>query len=1021
MQNPKSQPDRKTAAGFTLPVILVVVSALLILAVGILLLISIERKTARSFVDKQRAELAAKAGLEDVRGILNIEASNDDFLVIQSTLVNLITKDYQQAPYLFLSRGKVNAADNTKYSYRYIPLFSTLSSPSSNTFLAAPAIEPLLPTAVDQYVEFTTLPYNDKVRTSWLPIKDDKDRTVARYAYWVEDLQGKLDPKLVGNLASTTPGDTHVREPYPFPAPGLNPKPQSTTEPPLNQVALYAIDSTATQDQQKTLGKTLINNRKLLISPDSLLAASGINPPMNRLKTSTGGKIGELSDINARSVEENLATNLQPYFERPLIPYAPGIKLSLVGTPKKNLNELLTKQPSVAVDEMAAFINLALPDFDSRKGGFPSKVSATPMSNATFTEDYVKTLAANAIDYADADSNPTLLEGSYRGLDVAPLLSELSLQINYLGKEEAGGRYYLKFSMKVYAELLNPTDKPMATGNARISYEVALHTDGIVAGTKGAPFDSAKLLDDPAQSTHSLTKINGLYWTPEISVSLEANQYRAYSFGEVKYRMDVGSTNFPLLGTTHFSLLEDSGASGMSLMWNGALIDRAHAIIRQQGLVYSPDAPGNGFKIEDPETITKASVPGLAYEKTTSKTYPTPGDPRIAFYMRSAPLEESAYPENMSPNRRNIRLELYKNDHTTKPTVYKRMLPSEWPDGGHNVEVGDWKPGTSDKNELSDPKYSLPYDSGMRDSAIQSISNRGFYLSATELGRIFDPIMYEPNFADAATTTAFLNTAKFSAPDTPWPDVTQGNPAANYYGGGNTLRIGRPEHPEFDTTARPSMRATNLLDLFHAGISRSATAAERQGPLTRIEGNVNLNTASRDTLRAMAAGSLVMDPLLSRQTSDDHGGAPTMAPPKISLTLDAPTTTIIADRIADAIIRSRPYAGTGALASAKELDGTKVFGNKKIYSDDANIEWNDAAAEEVFARVYEGSTVRSRNYRVWVIAQSITPTTGSASKPEVLAEVRKVFTLFVDPGERTADGLIQPSKFKTTISATNDF
>lgn len=1017
---PESLPHRKVAAGFALPAILVVVGALLILALGILLVVGIERKTARSFADRQRAALAASAGLEDVKGILNLEAANDDFLVIQSTLASPITAGFQAAPNLFLARGKVDAADITKYSYRYIPLFSTLSYPASNALVAAPAVEPLLTNgsasnSANQYKEFTTLPYNDKVRASWLPVEDDKGRTIARYAYWVEDLQAKLDPKLVGNLAGTSPANTHAREPYPFPAPGLNPKPDSTTELPLNQVALYAIDSSATQDQQKTLGKTLIDNRRLLLSPDSLLSAAAIQPPIVR------DAAGHQSDPIARSVEENLATNLQPYFEKPLIPYSPGIKLRLIGTPKKNLNELLSKSPSSAVNEMAAFINLALPDFDSRKGGFPSSASSTPIPTATFTEDYVKTLAANAIDYADAESTPTILAGSYRGLDVAPLLSELCLQINYLGKEKAGGRNYIKFSMKVHAELFNPTDKLMAAGKARISYEVALHTDSIGSGTEGLPFDSPALLDDSAKSTHSLTKINGLYWTPEINVSLEANQYRAYAFGEVTYRIDIDASTYNLRNPTPFSLLEDKAASGMSLMWNGTVIDRAHAIIRQQGLVYSPSQKINGFEVNTPRTITKSSLPGLAYEKTSAQTYANPGDPRIGIYMRSAPLEESAFPENMSPNRRNIRLQLYNDDALFKPKVYARMLPSEWPDGGHNSEVGTWTNGANDKTEFSDPKFNLNYDPKMKNSAIQNISNKGVFYSATELGRIFDPIMYQPKFSSSSATASFLGSAKFPAPYMSWPDVVLNDAASNFYGGGNTLRIGRPEHPAFDTSARPGMNASNLLDLFHTGVSRSAIPAQQQGAVVLIQGHVNVNTASRDALRAMAAGSLVMDPLLSSQTSGNHDGSPTMAPPKTSLTLDAPTNAIVADRIADAVIRSRPYSSTGFLAHAKEADGTLVFGNKMLYPDPTKVEWNDEAAEEIFARVYESSTVRSRNYRVWVIAQAVAPTTRANSNPEVLAEVRKVSTIFADPGERAADGSIVPAKFKTKVTATNDY
>jgi NitT/TauT family transport system substrate-binding protein len=74
MKHRKSAPLHAVAAGFTLPAILVVVGAVLILAVGILIVAGIERSTARSFVDRQRAELAARTALEDIRGIFTTQA-----------------------------------------------------------------------------------------------------------------------------------------------------------------------------------------------------------------------------------------------------------------------------------------------------------------------------------------------------------------------------------------------------------------------------------------------------------------------------------------------------------------------------------------------------------------------------------------------------------------------------------------------------------------------------------------------------------------------------------------------------------------------------------------------------------------------------------------------------------------------------------------------------------------------------------------------------------------------------------
>ena len=112
----------------------------------------------------------------------------------------------ETAPNLFIGRSS-NKANNGVYTYRYIPLFSTITRPADAP-LAAPEIEPLVG-GVDQRIDFATLPYRDKVRAAWLPIQDDNGRTVARYAYWVEDLQSRVDPAIAGN--DKGPGGTHAR------------------------------------------------------------------------------------------------------------------------------------------------------------------------------------------------------------------------------------------------------------------------------------------------------------------------------------------------------------------------------------------------------------------------------------------------------------------------------------------------------------------------------------------------------------------------------------------------------------------------------------------------------------------------------------------------------------------------------------------------------------------------------------------------------------------------------------------
>jgi hypothetical protein len=351
------------------------------------------------------------------------------------------------------------------------------------------------------------------------------------------------------------------------------------------------------------------------------------------------------------------------------------------------------------------------------------------------------------------------------------------------------------------------------------------------------------------------------------------------------------------------------------------------------------------------------------------------------------------------------------------------LLPSEWPDGGHDSEVGDWKPGTSDNTEITDSKFIFPYNPASKHHAIQRISNRGYFLSATELGHVFDPIMFAPIFENSAQTTSFWNTHIMPDGVSSWPDAKSLTPNTRnmLYGGGNTLRIGRPEHPAFDVPGDMGKQAIGLLDLFHTGQPLITDETLRTGPLINIDGHVNINTASRDALRLLAAGKLVMDPALAMISSNSHAPAPIMAPLTELLELDAPMNDILADKIADAVIASRPYGSTSGLALATDPDGVQIFGNRHQYPDGDKLQWNDSAAEEVFGRVYQSSTVRSRNFRVWVVAQAITPSNSTGESVQILSEVRKTHTIHTDPAIRNPDGSINLQKFNVSITSTNEF
>jgi type II secretory pathway pseudopilin PulG len=1026
MRNPNIPPCPKRAAGFTLPSILVVVSALLILAVGLLLVVSIERNTARSFVDRQRATLAARAGLEEVKGILERETSNDDFLVIQSKLPAPLATGYDPAPHLFIARGKA-AASNP--SYRYVPLFSRPTGAvaiAETNGLSAPdlvknGVPDKISSATAGYAKFTTLPYQDDVQAAWVPVTDSQNRMIGRYAYWVEDLQSRVDARTAGN---TKDGGNHKRYGWKagaaaadvFPAPGLNAvvsKPGSDgrdAEPPLDQVALYALDPASTAKDASTLDNTIISGRNALVSPDSVLAVAGISPPLTR-------NMGHLVDPKARSVEEGLTAEVLPYDEQPLVPFANGIDAAVLGKPKLNLNSLLSKPQATAVDEMAAWIQKGLPKFDARKGGFP--------------DNYLKTLAANAIDYADVDGDATTSgsitgASAYRGLDTYPLISEVILHIKYTGPPSVvKGRKILKWQMSVFVELWNPTNFNV-TGPVRVSYENKFRLPAIGVGISGSTFDDPVLMGDPKQVQPLLEKIGDHYWSPEFTVNLASNQYKFYNPVTVNYTMDVGGASTTLQNV--FDIWEDFGASGVSLMWKGKEVDRSDKLIRANN---DPDDPKLEYITNFSKQTGIANIPGHSYGRYRKpfdfKT--NMGDSRQSLYLRGEayPLSDNHYPGNVSPNVRNIRnVTIYKNG-SGQSLVYGRVLPSEWPDGGHDVAATGLAlsdPSATDYNPADTSRYP-DFKGAVEGDSPSFISNRGRFYSVTELGRAFDPIMYKPTYDNAGDTSKIID-GSMPGGRVSWPSVEVGSTSDIHYGGGNTLRIGRPEHPKFDQPSKhvpsdmPGMHAARLLDLFHTGKSRSANHDEREGQLVRIEGHVNLNTATEDALRATAAGMLLADPRLVKRTSDSHSST-TSAPPVSPLEVSAPTASREADILAQAIIRGRPYSSPSEIASALDTNGKLVFGNRDILPNGNKTQWSDAAAEESFARVYNSTTIRSRNFRVWVIGQAVAPTLVTNPSPEVLSETRRAFTIFADPGERNSDGSIISGNSHISTFHENDF
>ena len=986
---------RLQAPGFTLPAVMIVAVAMLILAIGLLSIIGIERKTARSFADAKRAELAARAGLEDFRAVLRTETANDDFLVIGGTPDRVPEDDLEVPPHLFIARG---SGGGENVDYRYLPLFSTTELPPDFKQLRAPEIE-TADTGDDEFTSIAGPPWLDKPRVAWIPIEDGKGEVVARYAYWVEDLQAKLDAKTAGNVDGND--SAHARTPYPFPAAGLNPEPLADDEPKLDRVAIHVLDPDATEEGDGNLVRRVIDGRPVMISPESILAATGEEAPIEREDN------GLLSDPVAAALERSASPVIEHYDERPTVPFAAGISADAAGKPKLNLNELLGQSRDSAVSEFAGWIDTALPDFEQRKGGFP--------------EDYLQTLAANAFDYADRDNDPTVRQGSYRGLDGYPLVSEYMLSLTWDDVSRQDGRTFVTVIVELFSEFWNMTDQPVE-GAVQLSYETQ-YTMALGA-IPDIDLGDASLLSDPDVTVTNFVKEGDAYWSPSQTISLLPNEYRVVKMGEARFKFDAGPASLFVPSPLEV-MNDDQLTSGYQLRWNGEVVDFARGKQRRYDqLLYYP-----GNNSTNSSQKVSATIPGHSYKLKTEAYINNMGDPRMSMYL-DAPQDANSWPQNYSPNRRTIRWgSIYSSDSAAKRRHYGRVLPAEWPDGGHNSAYGSNSFFTTDRRTRPDDKRffnGLP--TPVREQAPLRLSNLGRFYSATELGRTYDPIMWYPTYGNldgspgsGGRDTGTLNSSNPTLPTsrTSWPDVELTSPLSTSNGGGNTLRIGRAEHPRFE---QAGLHAAHMLDIFHAGEGTSDEAKLREGDLVSIAGNVNLNTAGADALRALAAGMLVQDPLLSQTTSTNHQTSSLMAQPTFPLKLGTPARAKIADRVAEAIIRSRPFASAADLASARDDGDEPVFGNKEMYSQKTRIEWTDSAAEEVFARIYDSSTLRSRNFRIWVIGQAVAPARrGSGGKLEVLSESKKVFTVFADPGERDEDGMIDPATYRPRVIHENDF
>ncbi len=595
------------------------------------------------------------------------------------------------------------------------------------------------------------------------------------------------------------------------------------------------------------------------------------------------------------------------------------------------------------VNGIANAVIAALPNFKNRAGGLPA---------GTF--DYAKNLAANIIDYVDPSNAPTTDSSTYRGIGAFPFLVSTYDLNNWTATNNVNGDYQVTIQVTTYLQLWDPHNLAV-NGTAILHYENVdkLSVNGTVVNYTPPPDLIA-------------------------SVSMTANQYKVFVFPIQTYTFDWGPTppasnaSIPFPGTT---------GNYFTLKWNGKLADRMYKNVQRPfssvGMKYNGANPNASTKWE-----WRGNAAPPIYTTVGTSSGGTPGDPRISFYLNRS-WTDANYEDNSSWGGR---LKLWK--------AGVELQPSIWPDGGHDSTLGD-NPTHSVRPDTSAGKVILTAaDANMW---VSRLSNRTPPALDTlaELGNVFDPSQWKYSIP-----------SNYPLPPptvTPAPDLPTSATADSTAGGGYTLCIGRPEFSNFDTNHLQNgvsvggngQRAWQLLDIFSLGPPRTVTT-----------GLVNLNTASFESLRALAASIVHNRDAAIKPTTlyPPTANAPTAAeqqPP-------ARTNGGQADLFAEAVVQSRPLLSTAQIQTIKNTLGP-FFGNANQWKDQTvPSEWNDSAREELFSKLLNLTTVRSRNFRVFVTGQALD------KNGKVLSTVNKVFQVFLKP-TRAADGSIPAGAQQTEI------
>jgi len=598
-----------------------------------------------------------------------------------------------------------------------------------------------------------------------------------------------------------------------------------------------------------------------------------------------------------------------------------------------------------------------LSDATLLNAGGATKIAATINNNyPMFTNraggmngtDYVNAIAANIVDYADSDSLPTTV-GKVVGWDAYPLPTQIFDQMVW-------NKTAKTLTVTTYLQLWNQSTRtsPAVTYTFNNNFQDT-YADG--------------------------TRIQPTAWTTNIAVpKLDPNQGTILSIPmpviENLDKTKIGTSgNFPINGSSD------------QFFTNTFSLTLSSKQIASMNTKYERKAK----TLQDGIPEWSGCLPTLRYDSLSPNVLTT-GDPRMLNYITNATTPVSAV--NYQGN---SVWASYGQTRTASLGFSDRWNadPRNWPDGiiSTNYPVTGQQPTNVNSPPTNGP-FSPP---GV---ALCKLSNTDF-TNITELGNIFDPMQWAPS----STATINKQYDYVNCDISPAPAWN----ANRMYGGGQTLRIGRPEHSRFAFTNLggggnpvPSLgtSAAGLLEIF-------CTTNEYNWA-----GKININTAPPPVLAALAGGIT-----LSKDTNK-------FGSESNSTMISAFTNGVVKFRSVYPFISPSQLAFISANYGTNGWTNSAVWKANAVFSTNTNTtqagglsgvtSLNDEGREEWFSKIYNLTCVQSYNYRIYVVAQ-LTTTNGNPKG----AMMRKYYLLHLrnnSPGGPKDNPPKPPDQFYPSVS-----